>query len=153
MVVKVFPQHDFEVSSIGFVLSFWVLLEHFKMYITITDTVEEKRIDLAYPIQGKVAAIVSMFSNNIQYQIWEPLKVLLIMNKEKQLLERVFMDRELNVSIGKTLITTPMDANDNIIKMDKSWHASQRRFFTWTTSTTLTIQKMEDLAMSYLGIM
>ena len=48
--------------------------------------------------------IVSMFSNNIQYQIREPLKVLLIMNEEKQLLDGVFMDRELNVSIERKLI-------------------------------------------------
>ena len=29
------------------------------------------------------------------------------------------MDRELNMSIGKKLITTPLDANDNIINTDK----------------------------------
>ena len=60
-----------------------------------------------------------MFSNNIQYQIRESLKVLLITNEEKQLLEGVFTDRELNVSIGRKLITTLLDANDNIIKIDK----------------------------------
>ena len=59
------------------------------MYITITDIVGEKRIDLIYLIQNldssKEVAIISMFSDNIQYQIREPLKVLLIMNKENQL--------------------------------------------------------------------
>ena len=60
-----------------------------------------------------------MFSDNIQNQIKEPLKVLLIMNEERQLLEGVFMDRELNASIGRKLITAPLNANDNIIKMDK----------------------------------
>ena len=64
-------------TSIGFILSFWVVLEHFlqKMYIMITDILGEKRIDLAYPIQNldssKEVAIVSMFSNNVQYQIRE----------------------------------------------------------------------------------
>ena len=46
------------------------------------------------------------------------LKALLIINKEKQLLERVFTDRELNVSIGRKLITTPLDGNNNIVKTD-----------------------------------
>ena len=60
-----------------------------------------------------------MFSDNVQYKIREPLKVLLIMNKERQLLEGVFTDRELNASVGRKLIATPLDANDNILKMDK----------------------------------
>ena len=68
LVVKVFPQHDLQVStSVRFVLSFQVVLEHFlqKMYIMITDVVGEKRINLAYPIWNLDS---SMFSNNIQYQ-------------------------------------------------------------------------------------
>ena len=59
-----------------------------------------------------------MFSN-VQYQISEPLKVLLIMSKERQLLEGVFTDRDLNASIGRKLITTPLDANNDIMKIDK----------------------------------
>ena len=65
------------------------MLEHFKMYIMINDIVGNERIDLAYPIQNldssKEVAIISIFSNNVQYQIKEPLKVLLITNEEKQL--------------------------------------------------------------------
>ena len=57
------------------------------MYITTTDIVGEKRIDLAYLIRnldsGKEVGVVSMFSNNVQYQVKEPLKVLLIMNEER----------------------------------------------------------------------
>ena len=126
LVVEVFPQHDLEVLiSLGFVLSFWVVLEHFiqKIYITTTEVVGEKRIDLAYLIwnveSSKAVAIVSMFSDNIQYQIGEPLKVLLIMNEKEQLLEGVFMNRELNVFLGRKLITTPLDTNNNIIKTSK----------------------------------
>ena len=93
------------------------------MYITITDFVGEERIGLAYPIRNldssKEVTIVSMFSDSVQYQIKEPFKVHLIMNEEKQLPEGVFMDRKLNVSVGRKLITTPLNANDNIIKMDK----------------------------------
>ena len=53
LVVKVFPQHDLQVStSVGFVLYLWVVFEHFflKMYITITDVVMEKSIDPANQI-------------------------------------------------------------------------------------------------------
>ena len=60
-----------------------------------------------------------MFSNNVQYKIKNPLKVLLIINKERQLPEVVLMDRDLNVSIGRKLIPTPPDGNANIIKTDK----------------------------------
>ena len=41
------------------------------MYIIITD-MGEKRIGLAYPIKGKEVAVVSMFSENIQYEFTEP---------------------------------------------------------------------------------
>ena len=72
------------------------MLKHFKMYIMITDAVEEKRIDLAYLIQVKEVATVSMFSSNVQYELREPLKVMLIINKEKELPKGTFLGRELN---------------------------------------------------------
>ena len=37
--------------------------KHFKMYITITDIIGEKIIDLDYPIKGKEVADVSVFSS------------------------------------------------------------------------------------------
>ena len=83
------------------------------MYIMITDIVVEKRIDLAYLIQNLDS------SEEVTYQIRKPLKVLLITNEENQLPEGVFTDRELNASIRWKLITTPMDTNDKIVKMDK----------------------------------
>ena len=47
-----------------------------KMYMTINDVIGEKMIDLSYPIQGfdssKEVAVVTMFSNNIQYEMTEP---------------------------------------------------------------------------------
>ena len=112
-----------EVSTpVGFALCLRAMFEHFleKMYTTITDVVGEKRIDLAYLIQNldssKEVAFVSMFSDNVQYQMKEPLKVMLIMNKEKQLLEVVRTGRELYASIGRKVITTPLDTNDDIVK-------------------------------------
>ena len=93
------------------------------MYITVNDVVWEKRIDLAYLIwnldSSKEVAAISMFSDNIQYWIRKPLKVPLITKEEKQLLEGMFMDRELNTSIGRKLITLPLDTNNKITKTDK----------------------------------
>ena len=88
------------------------------MYITITDIVGEKRINLDYPIWSKEVAIISMFSDNIQYKIKETLKVLLIMNEEKPML----MSREINAFVGRKVITTLLDANDHFVKMDKLAH-------------------------------
>ena len=56
------------------------------MYITINDIIDEKRIDLSYPIhsfkqrsypthsfkQRKEIAVITMFSDNIQYEIVKP---------------------------------------------------------------------------------
>ena len=82
MVIKVFPQYYLEVwTPVGLVICLSVVLEHFlwKVYTTITAIVGDKWIGLAYPIPNlelsKEVAAVSMFSNNVQYQIKKPLKV------------------------------------------------------------------------------
>ena len=64
------------------------------------------------------------------------MKVLLIMSKERQLLEGVFTDRDLNASIGRKLITTPLDANNNITKIDK---------LACITETVLRLDKLDNL--------
>ena len=60
------------------------------MYITINDIIGEKTIDLSYPIKNfdssKEVAVVSMFSNNIQYEMTEPFNLKLIDGSEKQIL-------------------------------------------------------------------
>ena len=35
----------------------------------------EKRIDHAYPIKGKEVAVVSVFSDNVQFPVKKPLKL------------------------------------------------------------------------------
>ena len=49
------------------------------MYITINDIIGSKTIDLSYPIKGRHGSVeitvVSMFSNNVQYWLKEPIKV------------------------------------------------------------------------------
>ena len=42
------------------------------MYIMITDVMGEKRNDLAYPVRGKDVAIITMFSDDVQYRIRDP---------------------------------------------------------------------------------
>ena len=117
MVVEVFPGHDLEVTtSLGFILE---LMVYVKMYITVTDVMRKKKIDLAYPIWGMEVAIISLFSDNIQYQIRESLNVLLIMNKEKLLPKGKFTGKELSTFVEKKVITTPLDTSENVIKMDK----------------------------------
>ena len=60
-----------------------------------------------------------MFSDNIWYQIMEPVKALLTTNEKKELLKGTFMGRELSASFGGNLIIAPLDTNQNVIKMDK----------------------------------
>ena len=88
LFVEVFPGNDLEVlSSIGFILSFRIMLKHFKMYITMNDIIAEKRIDLPYPIRRKEVAIVSMFSENIHYKFMEPWTIELGSRDKKVLAE------------------------------------------------------------------
>ena len=61
-----------------------------KMYITVDDITGEKTIDLSYSIQNfdssKEVAVISMFSDNIRYEITEPFNLKLIDGSEKQIL-------------------------------------------------------------------
>ena len=42
------------------------------MHIMISDVIGAKTIDLSYPIRGTEVAVVSLFSDNIQYEFIEP---------------------------------------------------------------------------------
>ena len=92
--------------------------KHFKMYITINNIIGEKRIDLTYPIKGKEVTVVSVFSNNVQYQVKKPLK-LRLSNGEKMLPEGVFTDSELIAFVGRYLLIIRMDGSENVIKTNK----------------------------------
>ena len=68
------------------------------MYITINDVIGEKTIDLSYPIysfnQEKEIAVISMFSDNIQYEMKESFKLKLIDGSEKQVLKKRLIQPE-----------------------------------------------------------
>ena len=88
------------------------------MYITVNDIIGKKRIVLAYPIQGKEVAVISMLSNNVQYWLKEPIKILLKMGEEMVLSKGVYMDKELNAMIGLEL-KSQMDSHDYVLKENK----------------------------------
>ena len=55
------------------------------MYITINNIIGEKTIDLSYPINSrKEIAVVSMFSDDVQYKMIEPLVLKLMGNNENR---------------------------------------------------------------------
>ena len=75
------------------------------MCITITDIVGEKRINLAYPICGKEVGVVSMFSDNIQYEFTEPWTIELE-SRNKRITPGTYIRRELiDLVEGKTELT------------------------------------------------
>ena len=86
-----------------------------KMYITIDDIIGEKTIDLSYPIQNfnssKEVAVVSMFSNNIQYKVTETFNLKLIDNSEKQISNGSYTKREIDVIAGRKPILADL-SND-----------------------------------------
>ena len=83
------------------------------MYITINDVIGEARIDLSYPIhQRKEIAVVSMFSNNAQYWLQEPIEVLSKTGKKIVLNKAVYTDKELNGIIGQELKSRIGDHDD-----------------------------------------
>ena len=58
------------------------------MYITINDIKGEKTIDLSYPIwnfsSSKEITVISMLSENTQYEMTKPLKLKLVDGSEKR---------------------------------------------------------------------
>ena len=93
------------------------------MYITIDDVTGEKTIDLSYPIQnfnsGKEAAVISMFSDNIQYKVTETFNLKLIDNSKKQILNGSYTKRELVAIVGRKDILTELSNDSRIIRTNK----------------------------------
>ena len=90
------------------------------MYITINDIIGKKRIDLSYPIHsGKEIAVVSMFSNNVQYWLKGHLKVQLKSGEEIMLNKAVYTDKELNALIGLELKSQMMDSHNDVLRTNK----------------------------------
>jgi cell division protein ZapA (FtsZ GTPase activity inhibitor) len=97
------------------------------MYITIEKIRGEKTIFLSYPIQNfdstKEIAIVSIFSDNVQYEIKTDLKITLRVDDsveaEKQVPEGAYTSRELNAFLAGNVKLTPLGNNTRVIKTNK----------------------------------
>ena len=94
-----------------------------KMSITIDDVIGEKTIDLSYPIQNfdfsKKFAVVSMFSDNIQYKVTETFNFNLMDNSEKQIFNGSYTKREIDLIAGRKPILADLSNDFRIIKMNK----------------------------------
>ena len=94
------------------------------MFITINDIIGEKTIDLSYAIQNfdpsKEVAVMSMFSDKVEYEMKEPLGLKLMNGSEKQVLKKTYTCRELDVVVERELLLTDLDRHSRIIKKDKS---------------------------------
>ena len=93
------------------------------MYITTNDVIGEKTIDLSYPIQNfdssKEVAVVSMFSNNIQYKVTETFNLKLRDGSEKQISNGSYTKREIDAIVGRKHILADLSNDFRIIKMNK----------------------------------
>ena len=93
------------------------------MYITINDIIGSKMIDLSYSIQifcfSKEIAVISMLSENTQYEMTKPLKLKLVDGSEKEVLSKTYTSRELNTFVEGKHINTDLDNNPQIIKTNK----------------------------------
>ena len=90
------------------------------MYITINDVKGEKTIDLSYPIcSSKEIAVISMLSENTQYEMTKPLKLKLVDGSEKEVLSKTYTSRELNAFVEGKHIISDLDNDPQIIKMNK----------------------------------
>ena len=98
------------------------------MYITINDIIGSKTIDLSYlNHSGKEClhahmaeiAVVSMFSDNVQYWLWGHLKVQLKSGEEITLNKAVYMDKELNALIGLELKSQMIDSREDVLRTNK----------------------------------
>ena len=90
------------------------------MYITINGVIGEKTIDLSYPIcSGKEIAVISMLSENTQYEMTKPLKLKLVDGSEKEVLNKTYTSRELNAFVERKHIISDLDNDPQIIKTNK----------------------------------
>ena len=73
------------------------------MYIMINDIIGEKTIDLSHPIwnfgSSKEITVISMLSENTQYEMTKPLKLKLVDGSEKEVLSKTYTSRELNAFV------------------------------------------------------
>ena len=89
----------------------------------IDDIIGSKTIDLFYSIRNfcssKETAVICMLSKNTQYEMTKPLKLKLVDGREKEVLSKTYVSRELNAFVEGKHINTDLDNNPQIIKTNK----------------------------------
>ena len=88
------------------------------MYITIGDVIGEKTIDLSYPIRGTEVAVVSLFSDNIQYEFTAPWTAELG-SWNKRIEAKTYTRRELIDHVEGKIEITQFDKNPRISRTNK----------------------------------
>ena len=90
------------------------------MYITINDIKGEKRIDLSYPIQGKEVTVITMLSDNVQYEIAKLHAIMDPISDNKKLIpSRTYAGRELLSMLEELIELTQFVVDDQVIKKNK----------------------------------
>ena len=94
------------------------------MYITITDSKGEKRIDLSYSIQNfdssKEVAVIRMLSDNVKYEILELRAVMdPISNTKKMIPSGTYAGRELLSIVEGMVELNQFAVDDQVIKKNK----------------------------------
>ena len=93
------------------------------MYIAFNNVIDEKRIDLAYPIQNfgssKEITVIIMLSENTQYEMTKPLKLKLVDGSEKEVLSKTYTSRVLNAFVEGKQIISDLNNDPQIIKTNK----------------------------------
>ena len=90
------------------------------MYITINDVIDEKMIDLSYPIHPrKEIAVVSMHISNSQILLHRSIEVLHKTGKKIVLNKGVHTDKELNSLIGMELKSQMLDSRNDVLRTNK----------------------------------
>ena len=89
----------------------------------VNDVIGEKTIDLSYSIRNfgssKEIAVISMLSENTQYEMTKPLKLKLVDGSEKEVLSKTYTSRELNTFVEGKHIISDLDNDPHIIKTNK----------------------------------
>ena len=98
-----------------------MIFKHFKIYITINDIIGAKRIDLSYPIYPrKEIAVVSMLSDNVQYQILKLRAVMdPISDTKKMIPSRTYAGGELLSMLEAMVELNKFLVDDQVIKKNK----------------------------------
>ena len=88
------------------------------MYITINDIKGEKTIDLSYPIRSsKEIAVITMLSDNIQYNILKPRAIMDPISDTKKLIpSKTYAGRELLSMLEGMIELNKFLVDDQVIK-------------------------------------